>query len=106
MHEPIPEQGAWLKQVVRGFFAYHAVPTNGSALRAFYHYVKRIWLRTLRRRSKKAPFSWQGLPGPAATAPQPPKVGGGGGNSARPDLGGGGSTMTGPAALPGKYFAF
>jgi hypothetical protein len=21
MHEPIPEQGAWLKQVVRGFFA-------------------------------------------------------------------------------------
>src|SRR5215813_7797911 len=29
MHEPIPEQGAWLKQVVRGFFAYHAVPTNG-----------------------------------------------------------------------------
>jgi RNA-directed DNA polymerase len=36
--------------VVRGFFAYHAVPTNGSALRAFYYYVKRIWLRTLRRR--------------------------------------------------------
>jgi hypothetical protein len=35
MHEPIPEQGAWLKQVVRGFFAYLAVPTNGSALGAF-----------------------------------------------------------------------
>src|SRR6202043_3794699 len=47
MHEPIPEQGAWLRQVVRGFFAYHAVPTNGPALRAFYYYVKRIWLRTL-----------------------------------------------------------
>ena len=56
MHEPIPEQGAWLKQVVRGFFAYHAVPTNGSALRAFYYYVKRIWLRTLRRRSQKDPL--------------------------------------------------
>jgi group II intron reverse transcriptase/maturase len=28
MHEPIPEQGAWLKQVVRGFFAYHAVPSQ------------------------------------------------------------------------------
>jgi hypothetical protein len=28
MHEPIPEQGAWLKQVVRGFFAYHAVPSR------------------------------------------------------------------------------
>src|SRR6202047_1048031 len=34
MHEPIPEQGAWLKQVVRGFFAYPYVPTNGSALGA------------------------------------------------------------------------
>jgi hypothetical protein len=28
MHEPIPKQEAWLRQVVRGFFAYHAVPTN------------------------------------------------------------------------------
>ena len=32
MHQPIPEQGKWLGQVVRGFFAYHAVPTNGPAL--------------------------------------------------------------------------
>src|SRR5207237_8955429 len=57
MHEPIPEQGAWLKQVVRCFFAYHAVPTNGAALRAFYYYVERIWLRTLRRRGQKDRFS-------------------------------------------------
>jgi len=72
MHEPIPEQGAWLKQVVRGFFAYHAVPTNGSALGAFYHYVKRIWLRTLRRRSQKDRFSWQRMHGLAADwLPQP-----------------------------------
>jgi hypothetical protein len=42
MHEPIPEQGDWLKQVVRGFFAYHAVPTNGPALRAFYYHVTRL----------------------------------------------------------------
>jgi RNA-directed DNA polymerase len=48
MHQPIPEQGAWIEQVVRGFF-YHAVPTNGAALKAFYYYVERIWLRTLRR---------------------------------------------------------
>src|ERR1700694_2441705 len=72
MHEPIPEQGAWLKQVVRGFFAYHAVPTNGSALRAFYYYVKRIWLRTLRRRSQKDRFSWQRMHELAADwLPQP-----------------------------------
>src|SRR6266478_3295397 len=72
MHEPIPEQGAWLKQVVRGFFAYHAVPTNGSALGAFYYYVKRIWLRTLRRRSQKDRFSWQRMHRLAADwLPQP-----------------------------------
>jgi hypothetical protein len=28
MHEPIPMQGRWLGQVVRGYFQYHAVPTN------------------------------------------------------------------------------
>ena len=72
MHEPIPEQGAWLRQVVRGFFAYHAVPTNGSALGAFYYYVKRIWLCTLRRRSQKDRFSWQRMHGLAADwLPQP-----------------------------------
>src|SRR3954462_136625 len=27
-HQPIPEQGRWLRQLVTGFFAYHAVPTN------------------------------------------------------------------------------
>src|SRR5262249_9490694 len=32
MHQPIPEQGAWLKQVVTGFYNYHAVPTNAHAL--------------------------------------------------------------------------
>src|SRR5438067_3097679 len=35
MHQPIPEQGEWLCQVVRGFFAYHAVPSNLAALKAF-----------------------------------------------------------------------
>ena len=72
MHQPIPEQGAWLKQVVRGFFAYHAVPTNGAALRAFYYYVERIWLRTLRRRNQKDRFSWQRMHRLAAAwLPQP-----------------------------------
>jgi len=28
-------------------------------MRAFYYYVKRIWVRTLRRRSQKDRFSWQ-----------------------------------------------
>src|SRR4030081_277788 len=32
MHEPISLQGKWLRQVVRGYFAYHAVPTNCKSL--------------------------------------------------------------------------
>jgi len=35
MHDAIPEQGRWLKAVVTGYFAYHAVPTNSRALGAF-----------------------------------------------------------------------
>ena len=59
MHRPIPEQGRWLGQVVRGYFAYHAVPTNGMRLNAFRYFVTRIWLRTLRRRSQKDRFTWE-----------------------------------------------
>ena len=58
MHEPIPEQGRWLKQVVTGFFAYHAVPTNSKALSTFRHYVTDLWRRTLRRRSQKDAMTW------------------------------------------------
>ena len=35
MHQPITVQGKWLWHVVRGYFAYHAVPTNSHALVAF-----------------------------------------------------------------------
>jgi RNA-directed DNA polymerase len=59
MHQPIPEQGRWLKQVVTGFFAYHAVPTNSAALGAFRYHVICLWRRSLRRRSQKDGSTWQ-----------------------------------------------
>jgi RNA-directed DNA polymerase len=58
MHQPIPEQGRWLKQVVTGHFAYYAVPTNSRALSAFRHHVTHLWRRTLQRRSQKGGFIW------------------------------------------------
>jgi group II intron reverse transcriptase/maturase len=58
MHEPIPEQGRWLCQVVRGYFAYHAVPTNSASLHAFRSHVVDRWRRALRRRSQKDHTSW------------------------------------------------
>jgi hypothetical protein len=39
MHQPIANQGKWLGRVVRGYFNYHAVPTNGQALNVFRHHV-------------------------------------------------------------------
>ena len=35
MHEPIPEQGRWLGQVVRGYFAYHAVLSRCTQIADF-----------------------------------------------------------------------
>src|SRR5215472_7612199 len=58
-HQPIPEQGKWLRQVVAGHFAYYAVPTNSRALSAFRHYVTDLWRRTLRRRSQKDRLTWE-----------------------------------------------
>ena len=53
-HRPIPETGKWLAQVVAGYFAYHAVPTNGLALSAFRYHVVALWHRRLCRRSQRA----------------------------------------------------
>jgi hypothetical protein len=53
MHDPIPSQGQWLRQVVTGFFAYHVVPNNFDALAAFRYHIMVLWMRTLTRRSQK-----------------------------------------------------
>jgi len=58
LHKPIPEQGRWLRQVLTGYFAYHAVPTNARTLMAFRYHVTQIWLRMLRRRSQRHNMPW------------------------------------------------
>jgi len=58
MHQQIPEQGAWLKQVVAGYFAYHAVPTNGRTLRTFRSGVEFLRMRSLRKRSQRDRTTW------------------------------------------------
>ena len=59
MHAPIAEQGRWLGTVVRGFFAYHAVPTNYASLDAFRYHLNVAWLRSLRRRSQRHTMTWE-----------------------------------------------
>jgi RNA-directed DNA polymerase len=61
MHEPISTAGKWLGQVVRGYFNYHAVPTNGRSLVAFRRQVMRLWYRTLRRRGNRHRVTWKDM---------------------------------------------
>ena len=58
MHQSIPEQGNWLKQVVTGYFAYHAVPTNSAALVTFRDEITARWRWVLHRRSQKSALTW------------------------------------------------
>ena len=58
MHQPIPEQGKWLRQVIVGYFNYHAVPTNGRALVAFRDEITRRWWQAMRRRSQRGALTW------------------------------------------------
>jgi hypothetical protein len=58
-HRPIDEQGQWLGTVVRGYFAYFAVPTNTRMLSAFRVHVIERWFRSLRRRSQRHRLTWE-----------------------------------------------
>jgi group II intron reverse transcriptase/maturase len=58
MHQPIPAQGKWLWHVVRGYFNYHAVPTNFRALVAFRTEIAKRWYRVLTRRSERTSLNW------------------------------------------------
>jgi len=81
LHQPIPEQGQWLRRVVSGFFNYHAVPTNGRSLVAFRSHVETLWHRSLRRRSQRDKTTWprtkklaeDWLPRPRTLHPWPEK---------------------------------
>lgn len=62
MHQSIAEQGKWLQSVVRGYFAYHAVPGNWKRLGEFRTQIARMWYKTLRRRSQKSRINWEKMP--------------------------------------------
>ena len=61
MHLSIPEQGKWLRQVVIGYFAYRAVPTNSRRIGAFRYYVVNLWRQALKRRNQKDHTTWVGI---------------------------------------------
>ena len=74
MRQPIPVQGKWLGQVVKGWFNYHAAPTNSRALSAFRYSVTDIWRQTLRRRGQKGDITWARITRLAADWLPKPKI--------------------------------
>ena len=103
MHQPVPEQGAYLRAVVLGHVRYYGVPMNGPRCSAFRMAVGRLWWRVLRRRSQRQPsdvgVGWSAtstrwLPhapylsslSAACALASSPKARAGCGNAARPDL--------------------
>jgi group II intron reverse transcriptase/maturase len=57
-HLPVHAQGRWLQSVLRGYFAYHAVPTNIDRLGGFRTQVTRYWHKALRRRGQRDRTTW------------------------------------------------
>ena len=74
LHDPIVAQGQWLGRVVRGYFAYHAVPTNFRSLDAYRHYVLDLWRRVLNRRSHKGRTTWDRISRIAEDWLPPPRI--------------------------------
>jgi group II intron reverse transcriptase/maturase len=58
MHDPVPEQGVYLRSVVGGHIRYYGVPMNGPAVSAFRKEVCQLWWKALKRRSHKHRLVW------------------------------------------------
>ena len=61
MHHDVVDTAKWLGRVVNGWLNYYAVPTSFRYLYRFVQRLKRLWHKTLRRRSQKDRFKWARL---------------------------------------------
>ena len=59
MHEPLEDQGQWLRAVVGGHDRYYGVPGNIAALQTFRRKIGRYWHRVLCRRSQTGYVTWE-----------------------------------------------
>ncbi len=58
MHMEVHAVAKWLGRVINGWLNYYAVPGTARTLRAFVDRIRRMLLRTMRRRSQKDRFEW------------------------------------------------
>jgi group II intron reverse transcriptase/maturase len=72
MHEPIPEQGRYLRSVLEGHYRYYGVPTNSDRISAFRYHVEQLWWRSLKRRSQRG-LKWDRMKRHLRSLP-PPRI--------------------------------
>jgi hypothetical protein len=58
MHDPVPEQGAYLQSVFGGHVRYYGVPMNGPAVSAFRKEACQLCRKVLKRRTHKHRLVW------------------------------------------------
>jgi RNA-directed DNA polymerase len=58
MHQPVDEQGRYIRALIRGHLNYYGVPLNSRAIRAFRTVVIRLWKKWLSRRSQRGHVAW------------------------------------------------
>lgn len=59
MHLPVGVQGKWLRRVVNGYYAYHAIHGNLKAVTTFRIALIKLWRSALSRRSQKGYVTWE-----------------------------------------------
>jgi RNA-directed DNA polymerase len=57
-HQPVDEQGGYVKALVNGHVRYYGVPFNSRSIRAFRGMVIRLWKKWLSRRSQRGYLTW------------------------------------------------
>jgi len=57
-HHNVEDTAKWLGKVVNGWLGYFAVPASSRYLRRFIIRLKRLWHKSLRRRSQKDRSQW------------------------------------------------
>lgn len=70
-HENVADQHAWLSSVLVGHYRYYGVPTNHAALKQVREHVRRMWHRSLQRRSQRATMNDARLTAHEARFPLP-----------------------------------
>lgn len=59
LHDKPWETGRWLRRVIQGHINYYGVPYNAHKIGQFVEEVKKLWLKSLRRRSQRHRMTWE-----------------------------------------------